>query len=213
MTQATVAAADSFNDHMLGTSAWTFDGTPFLGFTTPTARVTTFTNATNLVNDTAHGKSNGDRVIFNVSGAGVLPTGITAQLSYFVINSNANDYQIALTAGGSAVTFSDDGTATINSYEGLDDDAGNIAAIEAATGGYARDPVVFGASALGVALNTSTHSFDASGADYGDCIEWFIADTVTGGIINVYAPFTTFRTILDGESLTVAVSALSVTTD
>lgn len=213
MTQATVAAANSINDHMLGTSAWTFDGTMFLGFTTPTARVVTFTNATNLVNDTATPKANGDRVIFNAGSGGTLPTGITAQLSYFVINKNVNDYQVSLTSGGAAVTFSDDGTPTNNSYEALDDDASNIAAIEASTGGYARAANVFGASAAGVATNTTVHSFDASGADFGDCIEWFIADTVTAGIINVYAPFTTFRTILDGESLTVAAAALSVTTD
>jgi microcystin-dependent protein len=76
----------------------------------------TFTNATERVNWTAHGLAAGD--IFKFYTTGAAPTGLTASVAggattnYFVINPTANDFQVAATEGGSAVTFSTDGTGT-----------------------------------------------------------------------------------------------------
>ena len=73
----------------------------------------TFTNATNIVNRTAHGLSNGDRVIISNEGGGTMPTGLTAEVYYHVVSANTNDFQVSLTNGGAAVTFSDDGSGNI----------------------------------------------------------------------------------------------------
>jgi len=71
----------------------------------------TGTNATNVLNATAHGLADTDRVILVSSGAD-LPLDLVSSIVYFVISSNADDFQVSLTSGGAAVTFSDDGTGT-----------------------------------------------------------------------------------------------------
>lgn len=68
----------------------------------------TFTNATNVLNDTSHGLSNGDPILLQTDDT--LPAELEANRVYFVINANANDFQIADTEGGSAIAFTDDGT-------------------------------------------------------------------------------------------------------
>lgn len=76
----------------------------------------TFTNATERVNWTAHGLVEGD--VFKFYTTGGAPTGLTASVAggstttYFVINPTANDFQVAATEGGAAVTFTTDGTGT-----------------------------------------------------------------------------------------------------
>lgn len=76
-----------------------------------TTATVTFTNSTNLVNATSHGFSNDDGVCFTTTGALPAELKIWTQV-YYVINANANDFQVSLTKGGSAVTFTDDGSAT-----------------------------------------------------------------------------------------------------
>jgi hypothetical protein len=87
----------------------------------------TFTNATDKVNYTAHPYSNGDRIMFENSG-GALPTGLSASLVYFVVNSAANDFEVSLTEGGSAVDFTDDGSGTTDVKRPVDFDGADIAA-------------------------------------------------------------------------------------
>lgn len=83
----------------------------------------TFTNATNLVNAAATGYVDGDKIQFVLAG-GTLPTELAVATDYYVINKNVGDFQVALTAGGAAVTFTTDGTATVNAvawpYGGMD---------------------------------------------------------------------------------------------
>jgi len=55
--------------------------------------------------------------MFSNSG-GALPTGLNAYTVYYVINKAANTFQVSLTLGGVAVTFSDDGSGT-NQYHVL----------------------------------------------------------------------------------------------
>jgi hypothetical protein len=58
---------------------------------------------------------NGEQVVFNTTGT--LPTGITAGTSYYVVNRTALTFEVALTPGGSSITFTGSytGTVTVNS--------------------------------------------------------------------------------------------------
>jgi hypothetical protein len=57
-----------------------------------------------VVTSTSHGLANGKRVILQTTGA--LPTGITANTVYFVVNAAANTFQISATSGGAAIATS-----------------------------------------------------------------------------------------------------------
>lgn len=72
----------------------------------------TFTvNATtNLLNSTGHGLNNADDVTLKSSGS--LPTGLSAQQKYYVINATANTLQLSEMPGGSAVDITDTGSGT-----------------------------------------------------------------------------------------------------
>lgn len=75
--------------------------------------VVTFTNATNVVNLTANTLNVGDPIQFSTSSDGTLPAEISPQnIQYWVVTKNTNDFQVALTKGGTVVTFTDDGTGT-----------------------------------------------------------------------------------------------------
>ena len=116
---------------------------PFTGVTS-TGSPDTFTK-------TAHGLSNGDRVLFsNVTGG----TGLAIRTPYYVINATSNTFQIATTAGGSAVDLSSNvtaGTVDIGTVNNLDYGRdkrrvwGSTPCIEAwwifnVTSNYAQDP-------------------------------------------------------------------------
>jgi surface protein len=74
----------------------------------------TFTASTDTVNRTAHGYSNGMIVRFyNI----VTTTGLDQGQKYYVINATANTFQVSLTEGGSAVTLTNDGSATLLPYK------------------------------------------------------------------------------------------------
>lgn len=70
------------------------------------------TNATNLFTDTGHILSNTERIMIG----GVVPTGIDDEYIYYVVGDTTDTFQVSLTSGGAAVTFSDDGTNVIWSY-------------------------------------------------------------------------------------------------
>lgn len=55
-----------------------------------------------VVSFTAHGYSAGQAVQFTTTGA--LPTGLTAQVKYFVISPTANSFQVSTISGGAAVS-------------------------------------------------------------------------------------------------------------
>lgn len=71
----------------------------------------TAANATNLFTSAGHGLSNGDVVLVSNSG-GALPTGLSTYTPYYIINRTTNDFQLATSAGGSAVDITTDGTGT-----------------------------------------------------------------------------------------------------
>lgn len=74
----------------------------------------TFTDATDIVNRTSHGYTNGNEVKFyNISGT----TGINEGQIYYVINATANTFQVSNTINGSAITLTNDGSATLLPYK------------------------------------------------------------------------------------------------
>jgi hypothetical protein len=84
----------------------------------PVTHTVTFTNATELVNWTAHTMVIGDKIRFSNSGGG-LPTGISAGTDYYVASTSfgANSFRLATTLHGAIngtalVTFTTDGTGT-----------------------------------------------------------------------------------------------------
>jgi hypothetical protein len=72
--------------------------------------VGSFDTSTEKVNINTHGLANGTVVSF--TSTGTLPTGITANTVYYVINAGTNDFQISTTAGGSVVALSGTPTGT-----------------------------------------------------------------------------------------------------
>lgn len=77
----------------------------------PEERTVTFTNATDVVNEVATPRVNGDTITF-VKSTGTLPTGLRKDVTYYVINKTADTFQLSHTLGGAAVTFTTDGTGT-----------------------------------------------------------------------------------------------------
>lgn len=73
--------------------------------------VCTFENVGNTVDvGFNHGLTLNDRVFLNAYAGSSLPAGLSETIEYFVINPNAADFQLSLTASGSVVTFGVDGT-------------------------------------------------------------------------------------------------------
>jgi len=68
----------------------------------------TATASTDKVNSTGHGLSNGDTVVFTALTGGA---GLTTDTTYYVVNKATNDFQVALTKGGSAVDITTDASA------------------------------------------------------------------------------------------------------
>lgn len=64
-------------------------------------------NTTETIGLVAHGFDDGQPVHFT---AAVIPTGLTAGLTYYVRDKTADDFKLALTPGGAVVAFSTDGT-------------------------------------------------------------------------------------------------------
>jgi len=81
--------------------------------------VCTFTNATEKVNKAGHLLSNGDKIMFSDDGVGgALPAELNDYTVYYIVNKGTDDFEVSLTSGGAAVSFTDDGTGT-NSYHVL----------------------------------------------------------------------------------------------
>jgi len=75
--------------------------------------VVTFTNATNVVNLATHGFVAGDGPFQFTNSGGLLPAELALLTDYWVVETvAAGTFQIALTQGGAAVEFTDDGTGT-----------------------------------------------------------------------------------------------------
>lgn len=74
----------------------------------------TFTNGTNIINETSTSRVDGDTITFN-DNAGTLPAELREDIVYFVVNQAVNSFQVSYTLGGPVITFTDDGSGT-NTY-------------------------------------------------------------------------------------------------
>jgi hypothetical protein len=72
--------------------------------------ISSFNTSTERVNITGHGLADGTPVAF--TSTGTLPTGITANTIYFVVNQTANDFQIEASVGGGVIGLSGTPTGT-----------------------------------------------------------------------------------------------------
>jgi hypothetical protein len=71
----------------------------------------TFQDAGDTVTQTAHGLVNGTPISFDTI---VTTTGITINTPYYVISTAANTFQVSLTAGGTAVALTTNGSGTLS---------------------------------------------------------------------------------------------------
>ena len=70
-------------------------------------------NTTNTFNSTAHGFADGEAVRL-YTASGTLPTEVGVTLRYYIINADANTFQLSLTSGGPVVAITGDGSGTLN---------------------------------------------------------------------------------------------------
>ena len=140
-----------------------------LGHVGTTAGNPTFDNTTDVWALAAHGLLNGDIVDLTNAG-GALPTGYTANTVYFVVNKNANDFQLSLTRGGAVVngTTNGTGTQTVHNKFQLPDVRGHVLAALDNLGGAAAS-VITSASTngangiiLGGKFGAQTHTLATS---------------------------------------------------
>ena len=85
--------------------------TDILAWVSRSKQTFTATNATNVLNASAHGLVDTDRVMV-ISSAADLPLGLDSETVYYIVTAAAGTFQVSLTSGGPAVTFSDDGIGT-----------------------------------------------------------------------------------------------------
>jgi hypothetical protein len=77
----------------------------------------TFTAAvTDVITSAGHGLSNGEIITVSNSG-GALPTGLSANTYYYVIEADTNTFEVSLTSGGTAVDISGTGSGTHTWHE------------------------------------------------------------------------------------------------
>ena len=110
--QTALAAPDSAHVALFNQEVDTLTiNTDILAWVSRSKQTITATNATNVLNATTHLLVDTDRVML-ISTAADLPLGLDSETVYYVVTATANTFQVSLTSGGAAVTFSDDGTGT-----------------------------------------------------------------------------------------------------
>ena len=77
--------------------------------------VVTFTNGTDLINDTATPLIDGDQITFK-DNAGTLPAALFDDVVYFVVNQATDSFQVEYEPGDGVIALADDGSGT-NSYK------------------------------------------------------------------------------------------------
>ena len=76
--------------------------------------VCTLDGSLDTVNTTFnHGLSLNDRIFLNVYAGSTLPVELSEDVEYYVVNVNAQDFQLSLTESGSPIDFTGNGAGTI----------------------------------------------------------------------------------------------------
>jgi hypothetical protein len=70
-----------------------------------------------VVTWTNHGLANGEPVMFRTTGA--LPTGLSVNTFYYIVNKATNTFQLSLTVGGSAINTSGSQSGVHTAYRGV----------------------------------------------------------------------------------------------
>jgi hypothetical protein len=205
-----------FSNYMEDKILNVMDGVTFTAFTPYAALFllgsgTTFTAtaATNKINATTHGKNNGDLIVLDSTGT--LPGGLSKATKYYIVNAGANDFEVSLTHGGSAVDITDTGSGT-HSYYAFETEAG-AGMTEVSTGGYARQSISLGAAST--VNDTRQKASDAdvswspSGADYGIIGAIGIYDASSAGNLIATKPLTP-RNVLNGDTYTIPSGSLTI---
>ena len=169
----------------------------------------TATNATNILTSAGHTLTNGDQIKLTGSD---LPNGLNATTKYYVIGASGNNFQVSGTSGGSAVTFSDDGTGsrTFTALNNIQIPAQNVVSygkkfsVSAAATHY--DPFTsmsyggsgINASTLGGLIDTATslgmENWKAGGANYhrpfngGRVVKWVASDGTIKTSVTMMSP-------------------------
>jgi hypothetical protein len=84
---------------------------------------------------------------------------------------------------------------------------------EVTGGAYTRQPITFGAPSNGVSTNSANVSFPQATAGWGTVSHIGIRDALTVGNLLYFAPLTTARSILSGDTLSFLTGQISVTLD
>lgn len=213
LKQMATYLANELLDHVWGNAAYTRPATVYVAlFKLGAANAFTTDHTTETLTDTAHGLSNGDPVLLTNSG-GALPTGLSEQTRYFVVNKTDDTFQLSLEPGGSVVTFSSNGTGTNNWHAGLKADG--TGATEADYTSYARAAVTnngtnFPASSGGAKSNGADISFPSPTGASAELAEWAIFDASTSGNMLFFAPLTQRETPGIGDTVKFATGDLTV---
>lgn len=77
----------------------------------------TITAASSIITLASHGFSNGNPIVLTSLNGG---EGFSNNTIYYVVNAQSNSFQLSTTVGGSAITISTNGTATVNSGKSFD---------------------------------------------------------------------------------------------
>ncbi len=87
-----------------------YSGSAWVQVQTAAAATNTFNNTANTLLDATNAVANGDKVKLTTDGT--LPAELSASVVYYVVGRTASLFQVALTSGGAAVTFTDNGSGT-----------------------------------------------------------------------------------------------------
>lgn len=122
----------------------------------PVVRASTFTvtiAAPGVVTWTAHGLTNGAKVVLSTTGA--LPTGLAVATSYFVVNAAANTFNLSLTKGGAPITTSgtQSGVHTVTTQPSPTIDYATGLVLGAPIGGGGANDVLTMAATISVSSN------------------------------------------------------------
>jgi hypothetical protein len=127
----------------------------------PVSKVTALTSISNgtpaVFTKNTHGLGNGERLTLTTTGT--LPTGLSTGVTYYVINTATNTFNVSLTAGGAAVNTTGAGSGT-HSMTYLYSDLSSTDQWQFAQ---------FGTQVLAVQANSAPQTFDvSSGSAFAD---------------------------------------------
>jgi hypothetical protein len=213
LKQMATYLANELLDHVWGNAAYSRPATVYIAlFELGAANAFTADNTTDTFTDASHGLSDGDAVLVTNTG-GALPSGLSEQTRYFIVNSTTNTFQLAIEPSGTAVSISDDGTGTQNWHASLKPDG--TGATEATYTNYARVAVTnnatnFPASSGGSKANGIDFTFPSPSGASNELAEWAIFDASTSGNMLFYAPLTQRETPGDGDAIAFSTGNLTV---